>query len=137
MNKFEQPTRLADKSTKVARETIERGIRSAEEATKGVKLTLLSSFAGMREFNTKLIDIAHENANEVFDFAHEIASVQSPTDLIAIWSAHAKRQFEIMTKQSQELTELGQKLASRNTDAGLSLVTGNNGPARNRNASLG
>ena len=34
MNKFERSTRLADKSTKVARETIERGIRSAEEATK-------------------------------------------------------------------------------------------------------
>jgi hypothetical protein len=124
MNKFEQSTRIADKSTKVARETIERGIRSAEEATNGVKLTLLSSFASMREFNAKLIDIAHANANEAFDLAHEIAGAQSPSDFVAIWSAHAKRQFEMMTKQSQELTELGRKLVSRNTDAGLSLVKG-------------
>jgi hypothetical protein len=124
MNKFEQSTRLADKSTKVARETLERGIRSAEEVTNGAKLTLLSSFAGMREFNVKLIDIAHANANEVFNFAHEVASVQTPADLLAIWSAHAKRQFEMMTKQTQELTALGQKLVSRNTDSGLSLVKG-------------
>jgi hypothetical protein len=124
MNKHEQSTRFADKSTKAAREIIEGGIRAAEEATNGAKLNFLSSFAGVREFNAKLIDIAHANANEMFDFAHEVASAQAPSDLMAIWSAHAKRQFEMMTKQSQELTALGQKLVSRNTDAGLSLVKG-------------
>ena len=124
MNKQEQATRLADKSTKAVHETIERGIRSAEEVTNGAKLTLLSSFAGMREFNDKLIDMAHANIDEVFELAHEIATVQTPSDLIPIWSAHAKRQFEMMTTQTQELTELGQKLMSRNTDAGLSLVKG-------------
>jgi hypothetical protein len=116
MNKYEQSTRFTDKSTKVARETIERGIRSAEEATNGVKLTLLSSFAGMREFNAKLIEIAHENADAAFDLAHEIASAQAPSDLAAIWSAHAKRQFEMMTEHAKELTEVGQRLVSRNTD---------------------
>jgi hypothetical protein len=116
MNKFEQSTRLADKSTKVARETIERGIRSAEEATNGVKLTFLSSFAGMREFNAKLIDMAHANADAVFDLAHEIAGAQAPSDLMSIWSAYAKRRFEMMTKQAQELTEVGQQLASRSTE---------------------
>jgi hypothetical protein len=119
MNKHEQSTRFADKSAKAAHEAIERGIRSAEEATNGVKLTLLSSFAGMREFNAKLIDIAHVNADAVFDLAHEVAGAQAPTDLMAIWSAHTKRQFEMMTKQAKELTEVTQKLASRNTGPGL------------------
>jgi hypothetical protein len=124
MNKHDQSTRFADKSTKAAREIIEGGIRAAEEATNGAKLNFLSSFAVVREFNAKLIDIAHANANEMFDFAHKVASAQAPSDLMAIWSAHAKRQFEMMSKQSQELTELGQKLASRNANAGLSLVKG-------------
>jgi hypothetical protein len=93
---------------------LKEAIRSAEEATNGVKLTLLSSFASMREFNAKLIDIAHANANEVFGLAHEIAGAQSPSDFVAIWSAHAKRQFEMMTNQTREFTELGQKLASQN-----------------------
>ena len=104
-----------------ARETIERGIRSAEEATNGVKLTLLSSFAGVREFNAKLIDIAHANADAAFDLAHEIAGAKAPSDLVGIWSAHAKRQFEMMTKQMRELTEVGQKLASRNDGPGYRL----------------
>jgi hypothetical protein len=121
MNKHEQSTRFADKSTKVARETIERSIRSAEEATNGVKLTFLSSFARMREFNTKLIDIAHANVEEGFELAHEIASVQTASDFVAIWSAHTKRQFEMMTKQVQELTEVAQKLASPNDGPGYRL----------------
>ena len=78
----------------------------------------------MRELNIKLIDMAHANADAVFDLAHEIASVQAPFDLVAIWSAHAKRQSEMMTKQTRELTEVGQKLASRNrSPQGLCLST--------------
>ena len=116
MNEYERSRRFADKSTKAARETIERGIRSAEEATNGAKLSFLSSFAGLRELNIKLIDMAHANADAVFDLAQEVASVQAPSDLVAIWSAHANRQFEMMTKQTRELTELGQKLASQSTE---------------------
>jgi hypothetical protein len=124
MNKHDQSARFADKSTKAARKIIEGGIRSAEEATNGAKLNFLSSLAGICEFNAKIIDIAHANTDEMFDFAHEVVSAQAPSDLMAIWSGHAKRQFEMMTGRSQELTELGQKLASRNTNAGLSLVKG-------------
>jgi phasin len=116
MNKHEQATRFAEKGTKAASEIIERGIRSAEEATNGVKQSISSSVAGMQELNAKLIDMAHANANAVFDLAHEMASVQTPSDLVAIWSTHAKRQFEMMTKQAQELTEVGQRLASRSTE---------------------
>jgi hypothetical protein len=118
MNKHEQSTRLADKSTKAAREIIERGIRSVEEATNGAKLSFLSSFTDVRELNVKLIDMAHANADAVFDLAHDIASAQTPSDLGAIWSAYAKQQFEMMTKQAKEFTEVGQKLASRNTGPG-------------------
>ena len=110
MNKHQ---RFADKSTKAAQETIERGVSSAEKAANGAKLNLLSSFTGMRELNIKFIDMAHANTDAVFDLLHEIASAQAPSDLMAIWSAYASRKFEMMTKQTQELTEMGQKLASR------------------------
>jgi hypothetical protein len=70
----------------------------------------------MRELIIKLIDMAHANADAVFELAHELAGAQAPSDLAAIWSSHAKRQFEMMTRQTQELTELGQKLASRGTE---------------------
>jgi phasin family protein len=116
MNKHEGSKRFADKSTKAAHEAIERGAWSAEEVANGAKVNLLSSFAGMRELNTKLIDMAHANTNAVFDLAHEMASAHTPSDLMAIWSAYAKRRFEMLTKQAQQLTDVGQKLASSSTE---------------------
>jgi phasin len=116
MNKYEGSRQFADKSTKPVRETIERGVSAAKEATKVAEHSLSSSLASMRELNGKLIDMAHANADEVFDLAHELASAEAPSDLAAIWSAYARRQFEMMTAQVRELTLLGQKFASRSTD---------------------
>jgi hypothetical protein len=97
MNRHEGSRQFADKSTKPVRETIERGVSAAEEATKVAELNLSSSLASMRELNGKLIDMAHANTDAVFDLAYALAGAQAPSDLAAIWSAHAKRQFEMMT----------------------------------------
>ena len=61
------------KSTKAARETIERGVSAAEDAAKGAEQSFSSSLASMRELNGKLIDMAHANADAVFDLAHDLA----------------------------------------------------------------
>jgi len=98
----EQSRRFAEKTTKAARENLERGASATEDATRNAEQSYSSSLAGMRELNLKLIEMAHANADAVFDLAHEVASAQAPSDLAAIWSAHAKRQFEMMTKQTQE-----------------------------------
>jgi hypothetical protein len=114
MNKYEGPRQFA--GTRPVRKTIERGVSVAKEATKVAEHSLSSSLASMRELNGKLIDMSHANADAVFDLAHELASAQAPSDLTAIWSAHARRQLEMMTTQVRELTLLGQKFASRSTD---------------------
>jgi len=111
MNKYEGPRQFAS-----TRPVIERGVSVAKEATKVAEHSLSSSLASMRELNGKLIDMSHANADAVFDLAHELASAQAPSDLAAIWSAHARRQLEMMTTQVRELTLLGQKFASRSTD---------------------
>jgi hypothetical protein len=45
---------------------------------------------GVRELNITLIEMAHANTEAVFDLVHEIASAEAPSDLAAIWPAHAK-----------------------------------------------
>ena len=74
MNKHEQARRFTDKSTKAARETVERGASAVEDATRGAEKSFSSSLAGMRELNIKLIDMAHANAEAVFELAHEMAA---------------------------------------------------------------
>jgi hypothetical protein len=70
----------------------------------------------MRELNLKLIEMARANTEAVFELAHEIAGAGSPSDLANIWAGHARRQFQLMTTQSKELTELGRKLAGQTTE---------------------
>ncbi len=112
----EQSTRFAEKITKVARENLSAGARVTEDATRTAEQSYSSALAGMRELNVKLIEMAHDNTEAIFELAHEIASAEAPTHLAEIWAAHARRQFELMTNQSKELSELGQKLAGRATE---------------------
>ena len=114
MTKHEHSRRFTDKSTKASREFIESGVWGPEQATAAAKQGFSSSVGTIREVNLTLIDMAHANADAVFDLARNVASAQKPSDLVAIWSAHASRQFETITNQARELTELGQKLASQN-----------------------
>ena len=112
----DQRKRFADKTTKTARENFEHGASAVQDATRNAQQTYSSALTGMREFHLKLIEMAHANTEAAFELAHEIASAEAPSDLAAIWAEHARRQFELMTKQSKELTELGQRLAGRTTE---------------------
>jgi hypothetical protein len=112
----DETRQFADKSTQAARESIERGAGAAQDATRGAQQSYSSAVSGVRELNIKLIEMAHANSEAVFELAHEIASAEGPADVAAIWSAQAKRQFELMTQQTQQLNELGQKLASSSTE---------------------
>lgn len=112
----EQSTRFAERTTRAARENLSAGARITEDATRNAEQSYSSALAGMRQLNVKLIEMAHDNIEAVFELAHEIASAEAPADLTEIWAAHARRQFELMTNQSKELTELGQKLAGRATE---------------------
>jgi len=112
----DQRKRFTDKTAKAARENFEQGASAAQHATRNAEQSYSSALTGMREFNLKLIEMAHANTEAAFELAHEIASAEAPSDLAAIWAEHARRQFELMTRQSKELTELGQKLAGRTTE---------------------
>jgi hypothetical protein len=109
MNKPEPPRRFTDKSTKAARETIDRGVSAARVAEQSFSWSL----AAMRELNGKLVDMAHANADAVFDLASEVAGAKGPSDLVVIWSCYARRQFEMMINHARELAELGKKFANR------------------------
>jgi hypothetical protein len=64
----------------------------------------------IRDFNIKMTDIAHANMEALFEFACQLAATKAPSDIIELWTAQARKQFEKLTEQSKELTALGQKV---------------------------
>jgi len=60
------------------------GARATEHAARDAEQSYSSALAGMRELNMKLIEMAHDNTEAVFELAHEIASAEAE-----IWAERA------------------------------------------------
>jgi hypothetical protein len=103
------------KATQKARDTVEKGRQVAEETVRGVEQSGSAAFDNIRNLNLGLIDAAQENADAVCALARDIAIIKTPSDLLSLWMRHAQEQFDMATKQANDLTALGQKLVTEST----------------------
>ena len=85
---------------------------------------------GIKDYNVKILEIARANADCCFDFAQQVLDVKSPSEMMELWTAYARKQFETLTEQSKELAEqtkelaaVGQKLAIKSAKPLTSGVT--------------
>ena len=105
-----------DKSRKIANETLEKGKAAAGQTARSVEQSYSVTVDNIRDFNVKMIDMAQANAEAVFEFARQLAAVKQPSDMVELWTAHAKKQFEALTEQTKELSALGQKIAGESAE---------------------
>ena len=87
-------------------------IGTAKQATKLFENTYATTADGMREYSLKVLEIARTNADTAFDYAQQIMSVKSRSELMELSTAHARKQIETLAAQTKELTTLGQKVAA-------------------------
>ncbi len=112
---------IADKGVAQAKDTYEKAKAATEEATRVFQHTYTAAAKGATDYNLKIIEIARENTNAAFDYAHELLGVKSLSEFVELSSARARKQFEAMTAQTKELTTLAQKVT---TDTAKPLKTG-------------
>lgn len=101
---------VAEKSVAQAREGYEKMKAMTEEATAVVEGTYAAASKGATDYNLKVIEIARANTNAAFDFARALIGVKSLSEVLEVSTGHARKQFETLTGQSKELTELAQKV---------------------------
>jgi hypothetical protein len=70
----------------------------------------------MRDYNLKMIDMAEANTIGVFEFARQLSTAKSSTDLVELWTAHTRKQISVLNEQIDELTALGQKMAGESAE---------------------
>jgi phasin len=116
MSEHNQTRKFTDKSAAIASETLEKGKAAAEQATRAVQQSYSVTVDNIRDFNVKIIDMAQANAEAVFEFARQLATAKQPSDMVELWTAHAKKQFETLTEQTKELSALGQKIAGESAE---------------------
>jgi phasin len=113
LSKIEMPEafrEMAEKGVAQAKDSYEKIQAAAEEATDLLKSAYTTAAEGTTDYNRKIIEIAGTNAHAAFDYAYELLGVKSQSDFIELSTAHARKQFEAMTAQTKELTELAQKV---------------------------
>jgi phasin family protein len=108
-------------ATSDIRDTWENSKTTAREATKAMEQSYVTASKGAVDFNLKLIDIAQDNMNAAFEFARQVSHVKSPSEFLEVSTTHARKQFEKLSAQSQELAGLAQKGM---TEAAQTLQTG-------------
>jgi hypothetical protein len=100
-------------ASRMARESVDKTLETGAETVRGVQEGFASALENVRDLNVKLIEMAQANTVAAFDFAREAAEAKAPSDLVQVWTTHASKQFDMLTKQASKLTTLGQQFASK------------------------
>jgi len=103
---------FAERGVAQAKDTYEKMKAVAEEATDVLETTYSTASKGASDYGLKVIEAARVNTNAAFDFAGELITAKTFSEVIELSSAHARKQFEALTKQSKELGALAQKVAT-------------------------
>lgn len=126
MPKLEIPAafrEIAEKSVSQAKETYEKMKSAAEEATDVLEDTYATATKGAADYGAKLIETARVNTNSTFDFYTELMTVKSFSEMIELSTAHARKQFEVATAQTKELSALAQKVTTETAEPMKESVT--------------
>jgi phasin len=109
---------IAEKSVAHAKDNCEKVKAVVDEAATHLKSIYTTAAKGAANYNLKVIEIARTNASAAFEYADDLLGVKSLSEFIELSTAHARRQFEAITAQTKELTELAQKVTTDTTARG-------------------
>lgn len=98
-----------DQSARAARQNFKQGEETVRQSWSQMERNFSASFDNMRDFHLKTLDMLRAHADSAFDFAQEILTAKSPTDVFEGCRSFAERQVNAMQKQTEELTAMAQE----------------------------
>jgi phasin len=119
MPKVEMPAafrEMAERGVAQAKDTYEKMKAAAEEATDMLETTYSTATKGYSDYGLKMIELARANTNAAFDFAGEVMAAKTLSEVVELTSAHARKQFEMISQQSKDLGALAQKVATETAE---------------------
>jgi hypothetical protein len=106
-----------NEASRITRESFDKTLETSAQTVRGIQEGFTSALENVRDLNVRLIGMARANTDAAFDFGREVAEAKAPSDLVQAWTTHASKQFDMLTKQANELTTLGQQFASTSSEA--------------------
>jgi len=115
--------KFAEKGTAQIKDTSEKLSAATEQTAKLIENTYASAAKGIKDYNLKALEFAQINSDAAFDYAQQLMSMKSPSEMLELWATHAREQFEVLTEQTKELAMLGQRVTTETAEPLSSEVT--------------
>ena len=94
-----------------AKETLEKMSAAAAETTTLMQDSCSTAVKGAQDYSAKVVEFARANTEAAVEFVQKLSSVKSPSEFFELSTNHSRKQFEILTEQTRELTALAQEVA--------------------------
>ena len=96
----------AEKSTAQANETFQQMGAAAGEATNFLRDSCSATVKGTEDYGTKVLEFANANISAAVEQSRKLSSVKSPMEFFALSNEYARQQFEVLSRQAQELAAI-------------------------------
>jgi len=103
---------LAEQGFARASQGCEKIKAASEEMTEALRETYSSNARSATDYGLKVIEISNANTASALDFFVHLFGSKSPTDVVALSAAQARKAFDTASEQNKELWALTQKLAT-------------------------
>ena len=101
---------LAEKSAAQAKQNLNTMSAAAGEATDLLKHGYATTVKGTQDYGTKVLEFTNANIKAAVEHATKLMTAKSPMEFFALSNDYGKRQFEIITRQAQELAAIVQTM---------------------------
>jgi hypothetical protein len=107
----------AERTTAQAKETFQQMSAAAGEATNLLKDSCSATFKGTQDYGAKVLEFANTNISAAVEQSRKLSSVKSPMEFYALFNDYARQQFEVLSREVQELGAIVQNMtAATNRD---------------------
>ena len=103
---------VAETSAAQVKENFDKLSTAAGEASNFLKHTYATTFKGTQDYSAKVLEFTNININAAVEHAMKLSSVKSPMEFFALSNEYAKRQFETLMRQAQELGTIVQQMTA-------------------------
>ncbi len=107
---------IAEKTVTQSREAYETVKDTMEEAVEVLEKSVDQASQGAAALNRKVIDNAQTNLNTSFDLAKDLASAKNIAEIMELQASYARKQFEVLTAQAEEIRTLSTKITTDTTN---------------------
>ena len=117
----EQMRAFAEKGVSQARDNYAKFKDAAESHNGTIEAVFTSASKGASAYSAKVMEFLKANTTSHLDFAQELLGVKSPSEAMELYTAHTRKQFDIVSVRNKALCALAQETA---TDAAEPIKAG-------------